>query len=163
MSNEDVTPVRRQYLETKKQHPDTIVFFRLGDFYETFDEDAEITARELDIVLTSRPIGGGVRVPLAGIPYHAVENYLSRLIEKGYHVAICEQIGEVPAKGLVERKVVRVVTPGTVTEPGLLPGDANNYLASVVMEASASSSGTVASVAYTDVTTGEFAVTELPI
>ena len=163
MSNEDVTPVRRQYLETKKQYPDTIVFFRLGDFYETFDEDAEITARELDIVLTSRPIGGGVRVPLAGIPYHAVENYLSRLIEKGYHVAICEQIGEVPAKGLVERKVVRVVTPGTVTEPGLLPGDANNYLASVVMEASASSSGTVASVAYTDVTTGEFAVTELPI
>jgi DNA mismatch repair protein MutS len=104
-----------------------------------------------------------VRVPLAGIPYHAVENYLSRLIEKGYHVAICEQIGEVPAKGLVERKVVRVVTPGTVTEPGLLPGDANNYLASVIMDSSASSSGTVASVAYTDVTTGEFAVTELPL
>jgi DNA mismatch repair protein MutS len=163
MSTEDVTPVRRQYLETKKQHPDAIVFFRLGDFYETFDEDAEITARELDIVLTSRPIGGGVRVPLAGIPYHAVENYLSRLIEKGYHVAICEQIGEVPAKGLVERKVVRVVTPGTVTEPGLLPGDANNYLASVILETSASSSGTVASVSYTDVTTGEFAVTELPL
>lgn len=163
MSNEDVTPVRRQYLEEKKKHPDAILFFRLGDFYETFDEDAEITARELDIVLTSRPIGGGVRVPLAGIPYHAVENYLSRLIEKGYHVAICEQIGEVPAKGLVERKVVRVVTPGTVTEPGLLPGDANNYLASVIMDSTASSSGTVASVAYTDVTTGEFAVTELPL
>lgn len=163
MQTEDITPVRRQYLDEKKKHPDAILFFRLGDFYETFDEDAEITARELDIVLTSRPIGGGIRVPLAGIPYHAVENYLSRLIEKGYHVAICEQIGEVPAKGLVERKVVRVVTPGTVTEPGLLPGDANNYLASVVMEASASSSGTVASVAYTDVTTGEFAVTELPL
>ena len=163
MTNDDVTPVRRQYLETKKQHPDAIVFFRLGDFYETFDEDAEITARELDIVLTSRPVGGGVRVPLAGIPYHAVENYLSRLIEKGYHVAICEQIGEVPAKGLVERKVVRVVTPGTVTEPGLLPGDANNYLASVILDSSASPSGTVASVAYTDVTTGEFAVTELPL
>lgn len=157
MSNEDITPVRRQYLETKKQHPDAIVFFRLGDFYETFDEDAEITARELDIVLTSRPVGGGVRVPLAGIPYHAVENYLSRLIEKGYHVAICEQIGEVPAKGLVERKVVRVVTPGTVTEPGLLPGDANNYLASVILDLN------TASVSYTDVTTGEFAVTELPL
>lgn len=163
MSTEDITPVRRQYLETKKQHPDAIVFFRLGDFYETFDEDAEITARELDIVLTSRPVGGGVRVPLAGIPYHAVENYLARLIEKGYHVAICEQIGEVPAKGLVERKVVRVVTPGTVTEPGLLPGDANNYLASVILDSSASSSGTAASVSYTDVTTGEFAVTELPL
>ncbi|MBE7435769.1 MAG: DNA mismatch repair protein MutS [Anaerolineales bacterium] len=163
MSNEDITPVRRQYLETKKQHPDAIVFFRLGDFYETFDEDAEITARELDIVLTSRPVGGGVRVPLAGIPYHAVENYLSRLIEKGYHVAICEQIGEVPAKGLVERKVVRVVTPGTVTEPGLLPGDANNYLAAVILDSGASSSGTAASVSFTDVTTGEFAVTELPL
>jgi DNA mismatch repair protein MutS len=163
MSNEDITPVRRQYLEEKKKHPGAILFFRLGDFYETFDEDAEITARELDIVLTSRPIGGGVRAPLAGIPYHAVDNYLARLIEKGYHVAICEQIGEVPAKGLVERKVVRVVTPGTVTEPGLLPGDANNYLASVILDSSASSSGTAASVAYTDVTTGEFAVTELPL
>jgi len=157
MSNEDITPVRRQYLEEKKKHPDAILFFRLGDFYETFDEDAEITARELDIVLTSRPVGGGVRVPLAGIPYHAVENYLSRLIEKGYHVAICEQIGEVPAKGLVERKVVRVVTPGTVTEPSLLPGDANNYLASVILDLN------TASISYTDVTTGEFAVTELPL
>lgn len=163
MSNEDITPVRRQYLEEKKKHPGAILFFRLGDFYETFDEDAEITARELDIVLTSRPVGGGVRVPLAGIPYHAVENYLARLIEKGYHVAICEQIGEVPAKGLVERKVVRVVTPGTVTEPGLLPGDANNYLASVILDSSTSSNGTTASVSYTDVTTGEFAVTELPL
>lgn len=163
MSNEDATPVRKQYLDIKRQHPDAILLFRLGDFYETFDEDAEITARELDIVLTSRPVGGGTRVPLAGIPYHAVENYLSRLIEKGYHVAIAEQIGEVPAKGLVERKVVRVVTPGTVTEPGLLPGDANNYLAAVILDSSASSSGTVASVSYTDVTTGEFAVTELPL
>ncbi len=163
MSNEDITPVRRQYLEEKKKHPDAILFFRLGDFYETFDEDAEITARELDIVLTSRPVGGGVRVPLAGIPYHAVENYLARLIQKGYHVAVCEQIGEVPAKGLVERKVVRVVPPGTVTEPGLLPGDANNYLAAVILDSSASSFGTVASVSYTDVTTGEFAVVELPL
>jgi DNA mismatch repair protein MutS len=156
-NNEDVTPVRKQYLDVKKQYPDAIVLFRLGDFYETFDEDAEITARELDIVLTSRPVGNGMRVPLAGIPYHAVENYLSRLIAKGYHVAICEQIGEVPAKGLVERKVVRVVTPGTITEPGLLPGDANNYLASIVLN------GGEATVSYTDVTTGEFAVTELPL
>ncbi len=163
MSNEDVTPVRQQYLDIKRDYPDAIVFFRLGDFYETFDEDAEITARELDIVLTSRPIGNGARVPLAGIPYHAVENYLARLIEKGYHVAICEQVGEQPAKGIFPRKVVRVVTPGTVTEPGLLPGDANNYLAAVILESSASSFGTTASVSYTDVTTGEFAVTELPL
>ncbi len=157
MSNDDVTPVRQQYLDIKKEYPDSIVFFRLGDFYETFDEDAEITARELDIVLTSRPIGNGVRTPLAGIPYHAVENYLARLIEKGYHVAICEQVGDQPAKGIFPRKVVRVVTPGTVTEPGLLPGDANNYLTSVVLDRE------TASVSYTDVTTGEFAVTELPL
>ncbi|MBL8098119.1 MAG: DNA mismatch repair protein MutS [Anaerolineales bacterium] len=163
MSTEDLTPVRKQYLEIKKEYPDTILFFRLGDFYETFDEDAEITARDLDIVLTSKPIGKGVRVPLAGIPYHAVENYLARLIEKGHHVAICEQIGELPSKGIFPRKVVRVVTPGTVTEPALLPGDSNNYLAAVILDSSASNSGIVASVSYTDVTTGEFAVTELPL
>ena len=157
MPNDDVTPIRQQYLEIKREHPNAILFFRLGDFYETFDEDAEITARELDIVLTSRPIGNGARVPLAGIPYHAVENYLARLIEKGYHVAICEQVGDAPVKGLFPRKVVRVVTPGTVTEPGLLPGDANNYLASVLLD------GQSAAVSYTDVTTGEFAVTELPV
>jgi DNA mismatch repair protein MutS len=158
MSNQDdVTPIRQQYLDIKREYPDTILFFRLGDFYETFDEDAQITARELDIVLTSKPMGKGVRAPLAGIPYHAVENYLARLIEKGYHVAICEQIGDTPVKGLVPRKVIRVVTPGTVTEPGLLPGDANNYLAAVIVD------GGIASVSHTDVTTGEFAVTELPL
>ncbi|MBI4761633.1 MAG: DNA mismatch repair protein MutS [Chloroflexota bacterium] len=157
MPQDDITPSRQQYLEIKRQYPNTILFFRLGDFYETFDEDAEITARELDIVLTSRPVGKGVRVPLAGIPYHAVDNYLARLIEKGYHVAICEQMGDTPIKGLVPRKVVRVVTPGTVTEPGLLPGDSNNYLASVVLDEK------TASVSYADITTGEFAVTELPL
>ncbi len=157
MPNDDVTPVRQQYLDIKRDHPDAILFFRLGDFYETFDEDAEVTARELDIVLTSRPIGNGVRVPLAGIPYHASENYIARLIDKGYHVAICEQVGDQPAKGIFPRKVVRVVTPGTVTEAGLLPGDANNYLASIILNEGA------ASVSYTDVTTGEFAVTELPL
>ncbi|MBI3174076.1 MAG: DNA mismatch repair protein MutS [Chloroflexi bacterium] len=163
MSNDDITPVRQQYLEIKRNHPNEILFFRLGDFYETFDEDAEITARELDIVLTSRPVGKGVRAPLAGIPYHAVENYLARLIEKGYHVAICEQVGDQPTKGIFPRKVVRIVTPGTVVEPGLLPGDANNYLAAVFLDTSASlSAGSKsAAVAYADITTGEFAVTEL--
>src|SRR5258706_7592549 len=165
MSNDDVTPTRQQYLEVKRDYPNSIVFFRVGDFYETFDEDAEITARELDIVLTSRPVGKGLRAPLAGIPYHAVDNYLARLIEKGYHVAICEQVGDVPTKGPMQRKVVRVVTPGTVTEPGLLPGDSNNYLASVILDTSSSlSAGSQsASVAYADITTGEFAVTELPL
>ena len=155
MPKDDVTPVRQQYLDIKRQYPNTILFFRLGDFYETFDEDAEITARELDIVLTSRPVGKGVRAPLAGIPYHAVENYLARLIEKGYHVAICEQVGEQPAKGIFPRKVVRVVTPGTIVEPGLLPGDANNYLAAIFADEAR------AGIAYVDITTGEFAASEL--
>ncbi len=160
---EDVTPIRQQYLEIKRDYPNTILFFRLGDFYETFDEDAELTARELDIVLTSRPIGKGLRAPLAGIPYHALENYLARLIEKGHHVAICEQVGDQPVKGIFPRKVVRVVTPGTITEPGLLPGDSNNYLASIFIERDDAGSGKKAGVSYADITTGEFAVTELPI
>jgi DNA mismatch repair protein MutS len=155
MAKDDVTPIRQQYLDIKRQYPDAILFFRLGDFYETFDEDAEIAARELDIVLTSRPIGKGIRAPLAGIPYHAVENYLARLIQKGYHVAICEQVGEQPSKGIFPRKVVRVVTPGTIVEPGLLTGDANNYLAAVFADEAR------AGVAYADITTGEFAASEL--
>jgi DNA mismatch repair protein MutS len=155
MSSDDVTPIRQQYLEIKRQYQDAILFFRLGDFYETFDQDAETVSRELDIVLTSRPIGKGLRAPLAGIPYHAVENYLSRLIEKGYHVAICEQMGDQPEKGIFPRKVIRVVTPGTIVEPGLLPGDANNYLAALVLDDGR------AGIAYVDITTGEFAVTEI--
>src|SRR5574340_791444 len=128
MPNDDVTPIRQQYLEIKREHPDAIVFFRLGDFYETFDQDAEIASRELDIVLTSRNVAKGARVPMAGIPHHAAENYLSRLIGRGYHVAICEQVGSQPIRGLFPRQVVRVVTPGTIMEPGLLPGAGNNFL-----------------------------------
>lgn len=157
---DDVTPVRQQYLEAKRQYPNALLFFRLGDFYETFDEDAEIVSRELDIVLTSRPIGKGQRAPLAGIPYHAIDNYLSRLIEKGYHVAIAEQMGDQPAKGIFPRKVVRVVTPGTIMETGLLPGDHNNYLSAVVLE---SAPDYKAGVAYVDITTGEFATTEIDV
>ena len=161
MPTDEVTPVRQQYLDTKRQYQDCILLFRLGDFYETFDEDAETVSRELEIVLTSRPVGGGVRVPLAGIPYHALDNYLVRLIEKGYHVAIAEQQGEQPVKGLFPRKVVRVVTPGTLIEASLLPGDANNYLAAVILDTNLSETGSRAAVAYVDITTGEFAVTEL--
>ena len=157
---DDISPIRKQYLEIKRRYPDTILFFRLGDFYETFDKDAETTSRVLDIVLTSRSVAKGTRVPMAGIPHHAAENYLSRLIEQGFHVAICEQIGEQPVKGLFPRQVTRVVTPGTVVEPGLLPGDANNYLASVVMEHDADLPGKVG-IAYTDITTGEFVSTEI--
>ncbi len=151
---DDVTPIRQQYLDIKKKYPDTILFFRLGDFYETFDQDAETASRELDIVLTSRNVAKGMRVPMAGIPYHAVENYLSRLIERGFHVAICEQVGEQPAKGLFPREVVRVVTPGTVVESTLLKSDRNNFLAAV------SYRDKRVSVAYADITTGEFYATE---
>ncbi len=150
-----LTPVRQQYLEIKRQYPDAILFFRLGDFYETFDRDAEIAAKELEIVLTSRNIAKGIRVPMAGIPFHAAEPYLARLINKGYHVAICEQVGDGPVRGLFPREVVRVVTPGTVLEAGLLPGDANNYLAAVVRGPDG------IGIAYADVTTGDFAATEV--
>ena len=152
--DQKTTPIRKQYLSIKSQYPEAILFFRLGDFYETFDEDAEIAARELDIVLTSRNVAKGDRVPMAGIPHHAVENYLARLIERGYHVAICDQIGSTPVNGLVPRQVVRVVTPGTVIEPGLLTPAANNYLACAVLEER------LAGVAYVDITTGEFAATQ---
>jgi len=151
----NVTPLRQQYLDVKKQYPDAIVFFRLGDFYETFDEDAKITSRELDIVLTSRPVSKGVRVPMAGIPHHAAENYLARLIDKGYHVAICEQVADEPENGLVPREVVRVVTPGTVVEPGLLQHHQNNYLATAFYQDNR------AGIAYVDISTGEFAATEV--
>ncbi len=151
------TPIRKQYLQIKQQYPDAILFFRLGDFYETFDQDAEIAARELDIVLTSRNIAKNQRVPMAGVPYHAVEGYIVRLISKGYKVAICEQVGKAPKKGLVHREVVRVVTPGTVVEPSLLEEKKNNYLAALVIDESDERAG----VAYADITTGEFATTQI--
>ena len=155
---EDISPIRRQYLDIKRQYPDAILFFRLGDFYETFDQDAETTSRELDIVLTSRNVAKDSRVPMAGIPHHAAESYLARLIERGYHVAICEQVGDQPQKGIFPRQVVRVVTPGTVTEPGLVPSDANNYLVSIFVQDEGAEQ--VAGLALVDITTGEFAATE---
>ncbi|HEY79163.1 MAG TPA: DNA mismatch repair protein MutS [Dehalococcoidia bacterium] len=155
---ERATPIRQQYLRVKRKYPQAIVLFRLGDFYETFDEDARVTARELEIVLTSREMGKGHRVPMAGIPHHALDNYLARLINRGYKVAICEQVTKPSeSRGLVEREVVRVVTPGTVVEPGLLDSKANNYLASVAV------GGEAVGIAYVDITTGEFATTQVAI
>jgi len=154
---EGSTPIRRQYLKIKQQYPQAIVFFRLGDFYETFDEDAKLASRELEIVLTSRGMGKSHRVPMAGIPYHALDNYLARLISRGYKVAICEQVtkpGE--TKGLVQREVVRLVTPGTVVEPSLLDSKSNNYLVSLAW------GGDSVGLAYIDITTSEFATTQLP-
>ncbi|MCX6054828.1 MAG: DNA mismatch repair protein MutS [Chloroflexi bacterium] len=152
---DDTTPIRQQYLDIKKKYPETIVFFRLGDFYETFDEDAEITSRELDIVLTGRGVAKGARIPMAGIPYHAVDNYISRLIDKGYHVAICEQVGAQPSKGIFSREVVRVITPGTLFEPSLLKSDRNNFLAAINL------SENHLGIAFVDISTGEFQTTEI--
>lgn len=157
----DATPIRRQYLEIKRQHPNEILFFRLGDFYETFDADAEVAARELNITLTSRPVGKNTRVPLAGIPYHAADSYIAVLLRKGYHVAICEQMGEAPTNGLVPRKVVRIVTPGTILEPQLLLAAAGNYLAALACPPQEHLPQLIA-LAYTDVTTGSFFVCQLP-
>ncbi len=154
------TPIRRQYLEIKKKHRDAILLFRLGDFYEAFDDDARLLARELDIVLTSKPMGKGLRVPLSGVPYHSLERHLATLISRGHRVAICEQLTETPTKNadgkrLIERDVVRIVTPGTVFEPGLLESKSNNFIAAFT------SDGRRAGIAFADVSTGDFAATEL--
>jgi DNA mismatch repair protein MutS len=157
-----VTPLRQQYLDIKKEYPDCILFFRLGDFYETFDEDAEIAARELDLVLTGRPVSKEERVPMAGVPHHALEGYVARLIEKGFHVAVCEQMSEPDGKGIVEREVTRVITPGTIIEPELLLEGQANYLMGIVpMGDSESGHWSRAGLAYVDISTGEFAATQL--
>ncbi|MCH7736502.1 MAG: DNA mismatch repair protein MutS [Chloroflexi bacterium] len=153
-----MTPIRRQYLKIKGEHPDAILLFRMGDFYETFDDDAVLAAKELEITLTSRSMGKGLRVPLAGVPVHALDTYLTRLIKKGHKVAICEQVSDpATSKGLVDREVVRVVTPGTVLESALLDQKTNNYLAAV------SQAEGRAGLAYVDITTGQFSATELAL
>ncbi|HEY0004415.1 MAG TPA: DNA mismatch repair protein MutS [Pyrinomonadaceae bacterium] len=154
------TPLRKQYLDIKRRYTDALLLFRIGDFYEAFDDDARLLARELDIVLTSKPMGKNVRVPLAGVPHHSLERHLATLIGRGHRVAICEQLTPAPVKGeaggnLIERDVVRVVTPGTVFEPGLLQSKTNNYIAAYLTD------GKRVGIAYADVTTGDFAATEL--
>ena len=152
------TPARLQYLKIKEQNSEEILFFRMGDFYETFDDDAEIVSRVLEIALTSREFGKSNRIPMAGIPYHALNNYLGRLINKGYKVALCEQVSDVgESKGPVERKVVRVVTAGTVIEDSMLDPKTNNYLAAIVV------SGNQAGLSYADITTGQFYTSQIPI
>lgn len=149
------TPMRRQYLDIKRQYPDCILFFRLGDFYETFDDDAKIVADVCDVVLTSRPVGNNQRVPLAGVPYHSVEGYLARLVKAGYKVAVAEQVSEA-GNGLVDREVQQVVTAGTITEPSMLDENRNNYLVAMAFN----NRGTEAGLAYCDITTGEFAAAQ---
>lgn len=149
------SPMMQQYLALKEQYPDVLLFYRMGDFYEMFFEDAKIAAHELELTLTGRE-SGGERIPMAGVPYHAAENYLTRLIEKGYRVAICEQVEDpAQAKGLVKREVVRLVTPGTLLESGYLADKQNNFLAAIA--ATADGFG----LAYCDVSTGELLATEV--
>ena len=158
-----ITPLRRQYLEIKSQYPDCILMFRLGDFYEMFDEDAELASRELEITLTSRATSKkGPRVPMAGVPFHAVDGYIARLIEKGYHVAVCDQTSQPDGKGIVEREVTRVMTPGTVAEPELLDDSKANYLMALLPVGDVESGKwNKAGLAYVDISTGEFRATQL--
>ncbi|MFN8559284.1 MAG: hypothetical protein U0531_18755 [Dehalococcoidia bacterium] len=147
------TPARRQYLGLKRRHPDALLLYRMGDFYELFDDDAVVAARDLHITLTSREFGRGNRVPMAGVPHHALSTYLRRLLARGHRVAVCEQLSE-PGKGLVERDVVRVLSPGTVVEPGLLAAKENTYL--IALNPGRAGVG----LACLDASTGEFSVTE---
>lgn len=145
------TPMLEQYLEVKRQHADEILFFRLGDFYEMFFEDAKVASRELEITLTSRDGGQAERIPMCGIPYHSADNYIAKLIQKGFKVAICEQVEDPKqVKGIVRREVVRIITPGTVISDSLLPDNGNNYLVAIAEE-----DGQLA-FAAADISTGEF-------
>ena len=151
-----LTPMLQQYTAIKKEHPDVILMFRLGDFYEMFGDDAKIAARELEITLTSREAGLSGRIPMCGVPYHSVDRYIARLISRGYRVAICDQVEDPKlAKGLVKREVTRVVTPGTVLEDSMLEPGSNNFLVAPAGRQDAFG------LALADISTGEFLVTEM--
>ena len=152
--SENMSPMMRQYVEIKRQHPDSILFFRLGDFYEMFYNDAEVASEELDLALTKRANGEEDKAPMCGVPFHSCESYISRLIKKGYRVAICEQT-EDPAKTkkLVKRDVIRVITPGTVTDDAMLDSGSNNYLAAVCVH------DNEAGLCFVDISTGELHLT----
>jgi DNA mismatch repair protein MutS len=153
MEDVGLSPIRRQYLELKRRQPDAVLLFRLGDFYETFEDDAHLAARVLDITLTSREMGRGERLPMAGIPVHAAESYIARLIGAGLAVSIAEQLGTVPRNGIVPREIVRVLTPGMLLESDLLVGSRANFLLSLVRQ------GDAFGLAYVDVSTGELLAT----
>ena len=157
--NTELTPMRKQYYTIKEQNKDCILFFRLGDFYEMFDEDARLAARELDLTLTTRDRNKPKeeQTPMCGVPYHSVDSYIARLVSKGYKVAICEQTEDPAlAKGLVEREVTRIVTPGTVTESCMLEESKNNYIACIYGEKQS------CGLAFCDLSTGAFYVTSCP-
>ncbi|MCJ7806303.1 MAG: DNA mismatch repair protein MutS, partial [Clostridia bacterium] len=150
------SPMMEQYKAIKEQHPDKLLMFQVGDFYELFYEDAGLAAREMEIALTSRDAGSENPIPLAGVPIHAAETYLNKLLSKGYKVVICDQVEEAAqAKGLVRRAITRILTPGTITDPTMLEEGRNNYLA-VLINQEESYYG----LASIDVSTGDFQVTE---
>ena len=156
MSNE-LTPMMKQYMQTKEEYKDCILFYRLGDFYEMFFEDAVIASKELEITLTGKDWGQEERAPMCGVPFHSADGYIARLVEKGYHVAICEQVEDPKqAKGIVKREVIRVITPGTVLDHTVLDESKNNYIMSIF----GGKNGYGLSVC--DVSTGEFQTTEFP-
>jgi DNA mismatch repair protein MutS len=155
--SEATTPLMQQYQGIKARYPHALLLFRLGDFYELFYEDAIIAARELQITLTSRNREKGQPIPMCGVPYHAADGYIARLIRAGFKIAICDQM-ELPGPGkkIVRREVVRVITPGTATEGAVLEARENNFLAAVAKDAA----GTTLGMAYVDLSTGEFQATE---
>ena len=151
------TPMMQQYLTIKENYQDAFVFFRLGDFYELFFEDAQLASKELEIALTGREAGAEERVPMCGVPHHSAENYINRLIERGYKVAVCEQVEDpASAKGVVRREVVRLLTPGTVMNQTALNEKENNFILSVVSFEDAYA------IAYSDLSTGENYAMRLP-
>ena len=149
-----LSPMMQQYMEMRERYPDSILFFRLGDFYEMFFDQAELASRELDLTLTGKECGLENRAPMCGIPFHSADMYIARLVEKGYKVAICEQIEDpATAKGLVKRDIVKLVTPGTITENELLDESKNNYIANIY------ELGRTYALSYADISTGECFVT----
>jgi DNA mismatch repair protein MutS len=163
------TPMMQQYMTIKQQYPDCLLFFRLGDFYELFLEDAVVGAKALDIVLTRRPRGKDGDIPMAGVPFHAADAYIAKLVKLGHKVAICEQVSEPDKKGIVEREVIRIVTPGTVLDEKSLEAKEHNYTMSISLSNSPSKKNSakdseqgVVGIAVADISTGDFRVTELP-
>ena len=152
----DVTPMMQHYLQTKEEYKDCILFYRLGDFYEMFFDDAKIVSKELELTLTGKSCGLEERAPMCGVPFHAAESYINRLVSRGYKVAICEQMEDPKlAKGIVKREVIRVVTPGTNTDMASLDEAKNNYIMSIVYTED------TYGIAVSDVTTGDFCTTEV--
>ncbi|HEY6952235.1 MAG TPA: DNA mismatch repair protein MutS, partial [Bacteroidota bacterium] len=158
------TPLMQQYRQVKAKYPETILLFRMGDFFETFEDDAKVTAKVLGIVLTKRGNGAAGDIPLAGFPHHALDAYLPKLLKAGYRVAVCEQLEDPKfAKGIVKRDVIEVVTPGIAFSDKVLERNQNNFLASVALPSPLATSEDLIGFAFIDVSTGEFTVSEFSL